>query len=297
MKSYCPVCKSTIFHRIGNPQIGAKALKIVKRKYSVVQCKNCQFYFLEPQINFSREEWEYLYNDEYFPESTKWHLRNRNSDRIERFNKLQKYSSLKIGNFLDIGCGEGYSLLEAYKRGWESFGIDIFDNRIKEIKDTSIHFMKSDLFNASFPDNYFDIIYLDSVLEHLTNPLEYLIEIKRILKKGGLLYIGVPNEDSLLNEMRKIYFRITGKSDISEKIIPFKTPFHIGGFNSSSLDYLIKATELKIREKRNFACRMEFLKYSFLSWDYLVTLLLLPIYLIAIPIKKEAYFESYIEKI
>jgi SAM-dependent methyltransferase len=296
MKNACPVCKSLSHHRIGIPQIGEKASQIVKKEYLVVQCNNCQFYFLDPKVDLSQEEWEYLYNEEYFSQSTNWHLKKRNSDRKKRFDKLRSYSSLQIVKFLDIGCGEGYALLEAHKRGWESYGIDIFDNRIEEVKNTNSIFIKSDLFNAFFPDNSFDIIYLDSVLEHVINPLEYLSEIKRILKKGGLVYIGVPNEDSLLNEMRKYYFRISSKKDISEKIKPFQTPFHVGGFNSSSLDYLIKTVGLKIRGKRNFACRMEFLKYSFLSRDYLVGLLLLPLYLIAIPLKREAYFELYLEK-
>src|SRR5674476_1436523 len=150
MKNGCPVCKLSSYHRIGIPQIGEKASKIVKKKYLVVQCSNCQYYFLEPRVDLPKEEWEYLYNEEYFPQSTNWHLKKRNSDREKRFNKLQSYSSLNIVNFLDIGCGEGYSLLEAHNRGWESYGIDIFDNRLEEIKNTTSHFVKSDLFNAFF---------------------------------------------------------------------------------------------------------------------------------------------------
>jgi len=296
MKNSCPVCKLSTYHRIGIPQFGEKASKVVKKEYTVVQCNNCQFYFLEPQVNFSNKEWEYLYNEEYFPQSTNWHLNQRELDRKKRFDKLRNYSSLNIVNFLDIGCGEGYSLLEAYNRGWEPFGIDIFDNRSEEIKKIKNHFVKSDLLDAFFPDNYFDIIYLDSVLEHLTNPLEYLVEIKRILKKGGLLYVGVPNEDSLLNDFRKFIFSITGRKDISEKLMPFKTPFHIGGFNSSSLDFIFNSVDLKMRSKRNFACRLEFLKYPFLSKSYFTALVYLPIYLIAIPFKREVYFELYLEK-
>jgi SAM-dependent methyltransferase len=296
MNNSCPICHSASYHMIGVPQIGKKASKIINKKYSVVQCNNCQFYFMEPLVNFSKEEWEYLYNNEYFPKPTNWHLKQRKLDSKKRFDKLKRYSSLNIVNFLDIGCGEGYSLLEAYNRGWESYGIDIFDNRLEEIKNKTNHFLKSDLLASAFPDNYFDIIYLDSVLEHVTNPLEYVIEIKRILKKGGLVYIGVPNEDSLLNEFRKNVFIITDKKDISEKLTPFKTPFHIGGFNSVSLDYIVDSTELIIREKRNFACRLEYLKYPFLSKDYFMSLLFVPIYLMAIPFKREAYFELYLEK-
>ena len=296
MKSSCPVCKSSSYHCVGIPQIGGKVTKIIKKKHLVVQCNHCQFYFLAPRIDLAKEEWEYLYNEEYFPQPTNWHFKQRELDRKKRFDKLQSYSSLKIVNFLDIGCGEGRSLLAAYNRGWESFGVDIFDNRSEDIKKINGHFIKSDLFNASFPDNFFDIIYLDSVLEHVTNPLEYLIEIKRIMRKEAVLYIGVPNEDSLFNDFRKIIFKITRRTEISEKIMPFKSPFHIGGFNSSSLDYIVNSVELEIKEKRNFACRFEFLKYSFLSSGFLSALISFPVYLLAFLLKREAYFELYLVK-
>jgi SAM-dependent methyltransferase len=296
MNNTCPVCKSSSYHSIGIPQIGEKASKIINEKYLVVQCNICQYYFLDPNVKFTQDKWEYLYNSEYFPKPTKWHLKQRELDRKNRFDNLQNYSSLNIVNFLDVGCGEGYSLLEAYNRGWESYGVDIFDNRLEEIKNKTSHFVKSDLLDASFPDNFFDIIYLDSVLEHVTNPLEYLIEINRILKKGGLVYIGVPNEDSLFNDFRKFVFRFSGRKDISEKIMPFKTPFHIGGFNSFSLDFIVNSIGLIIKVKRNFASRLEFMKYPFLSKSYFLALMFLPIYLIAIPFKREVYYELYLEK-
>jgi len=162
-------------------------------------------------------------------------------------------------------------------------------------KKNSYFFTKGELLNSSFPDSFFDVIYLDSVLEHVTNPLQYLLEVNRILKKGGLVYIGVPNEDSLLNVFRKFIFRLKGEK-ISEKLMPFKSPYHIGGFNSESLNYIVEKSNLKVKFQRNFACRLEFLKYPFLSGPYLISLLLLPVFLLAIPLKKEVYFEIYLEK-
>ncbi|MDR3667129.1 MAG: class I SAM-dependent methyltransferase [Ignavibacteriaceae bacterium] len=223
-------------------------------------------------------------------------MKRREKDRIERFDKLQKHSTNIIKTFLDVGCGEGYSLLEAYNRGWIIYGQDIYDHRNEEIKKINNHFIKAELFDASFPDNFFDIVYLDSVLEHVQNPLEYLLEIKRIMKVGSILYVGVPNEDSLLNVYRKFFFKLSGKKTISEKLMPFKTPYHIGGFNSYSLDYIVEKVKLRVIIKKNFACHLEFLKYPLLSVGFYTTLSFLPIYLLAALIKKEVYFELYLEK-
>ena len=295
MENKCPLCELSDYIEVGVPDIGAKAQKIIKNNFKVVQCNNCNFYFLEPPVNFSKEEWEYLYSEGYFAQPTKWHLKQRESDRKKRFDTLQQYATIEVNKFLDIGCGEGYTLAEASGRGWIPYGLDIYDNRIEEIKSNNNYFIKGDLFSSSFPDNYFDIIYLDSVLEHVPNPMQYLFEVNRILKKGGLVYIGVPNEDSLLNDFRKFIFKIKG-GGISEKLIPFKSPYHIGGFNSDSLNYIVGKSNFKILSKRNFACRLEFLKYPFLSEPYLNSLFLLPVFLLAIPLKKEVYFELYLEK-
>ena len=46
---------------------------------------------------------------------------------------------------------------------------------------------------------------MDSVLEHIINPIEALNELKRILKPGGILFFIVPNEDSLINSFIKIF--------------------------------------------------------------------------------------------
>ena len=147
----------------------------------------------------------------YFGEKSNWYTKKRKLDSKERLNKAAGFTSNKIENFLDIGCGEGYSLIEAMSRGWNVYGLDITDHRIETAKASSIKFINSDLINSNLPSNFFDIIYIDSVLEHVYNPSDYLSEIKRILRKGGILYLGVPNEDSLFNDVRKIFIRLPGK--------------------------------------------------------------------------------------
>src|SRR3990172_6502497 len=197
----CRLCKSQSHKLVGVPRLDDKSKKVLTEEYNVVQCNDCQFYYVTPEINLSESDWRYLYNEEYFNEYTVWYKKSRERDRKKRLKKLEQYSENKIENFLDLGCGEGLMLLEALNRGWKVYGVDITDNRVDDAKSKYIVFYKTDLLDAKLPENYFDCVYCDSVLEHILNPMEYLREINRILKPGGVVYIGVPNEDYLLNDV------------------------------------------------------------------------------------------------
>ncbi|MEB2309928.1 MAG: methyltransferase domain-containing protein [Candidatus Brocadiaceae bacterium] len=182
----CPICSdsSNKLKSIGKPELSSKAKTVFKETYQVQRCQNCRFYFVSPQ-NISDAEMSKLYDEQYFSEMTAWWAKRRERDRRNRLNKLQAFSKGKIKHFLDVGCGEGYVLLEAADRGWKAHGIDVFDNRVDTAKREDIRFTGGDLFTAKFPDNYFDAVYMDSVLEHIFNPVDYLKEIRRILTRGG----------------------------------------------------------------------------------------------------------------
>jgi SAM-dependent methyltransferase len=291
----CPICKNSKFIIIGSPYLNPKISKIIKKDYKVVKCTVCNLYYVEPSIDFLPDEWKFLYNSEYFQPMTNRYENNRAKKRKERLAKITQYSTNEIKNFLDVGCGEGFCLLEAENRGWNAYGLDITDHRVKDAKKNSINFINTDLLSSKFPDNFFDAIYLDSVLEHVINPLDYLLEIKRILKTGGILYIGVPNENSLFNDFKKILYWFINKK-VSNKIKPFKSPYHVVGFNKISLDYALNKAKFKILKIRNFARRMEFLYAKALTKDFFKLLLILPIYLLSVPIRREVYLEAYIQK-
>jgi ubiquinone/menaquinone biosynthesis C-methylase UbiE len=281
----CPLCKSDTYILVGP----------AKTEYKVVQCKSCSFYYVMPEIIFSSEEWKYLYDGKYFAGMTEWHSNERSRQRNLRMNSLERYTGRKVKNFLDVGCGEGYMLVNAHKRGWIPFGIDISDNRVAEAKAENITFINSDLLNARFPGNFFDAIYMDSVLEHVTNPMESLKELNRIMAPGGILYIGIPNEDSLVNDVRQLIYNISGKK-VSARLRPFETPYHVSGFNKKSIKFAISKASLKTVKLRNFAARLSFLQDKFLSKNFIVDSILFPVNLLAVLLRREVYFEAYLQK-
>ena len=297
MKDCCPICNSNEKKEIGLPKTNLISIKFVKEEFRVVQCSNCQLYYVSPQINFSNNQWSELYNTEYFSNQSNWLIKKRKKELAERFDTAKSLIENKNPKlrYLDVGAGEGKGLLEAYKRGWEATGIDIVDNRLEDAKLSDIKFIKSNLIESDLPENYFDFIYVDSVVEHVLNPFEYLSHIKKLLSKGGVIYIGVPNEDCLFNNVRKLVFVLTGKKNESEKIKPFDSPYHVIGFNNYSLKYFFDKLELKVLKKRNFGRKFDFLSYSPKSKSFWIDLFFLfPVEYPGQLIQRDIYFEAYL---
>jgi len=299
MKDCCPVCSSDKKEEIGLPKTNLISKRFVDKEFKIVQCNNCELYYVSPKIDFSSSQWSQLYNSEYFSNQSDWLVRRRKKELAKRFDTARSFIENKSQKlkYLDVGAGEGKGLLEAHGRGWEATGIDIVDNRLQEAKLSEIKFIKSNLHESDLPENYFDFIYVDSVIEHVLNPFEYLSKIKKLLSKGGVIYIGVPNEDCLFNSVRKLVFILTGKKNESEKLKPFDSPYHVIGFNDNSLKYFLDKVELKVLKKRNFGRKFDFLSYSPKSKSFWIGLFFLfPIEYPGQLIQRDIYFEAYLSR-
>jgi 2-polyprenyl-3-methyl-5-hydroxy-6-metoxy-1,4-benzoquinol methylase len=293
----CPICGFSNNKIVGIPVLNPISKRIVKMDHKVVQCTICKLYFVSPELTFSKNEWQQLYNSNYFIENTIWLESKRRYDLLKRLDRLFGYfKPHQEINFLDIGCGQGYGLIESYSRGWNTTGIDIFDNRIGEAKIDDINFLQGDLSELELKGSFFDIIYIDSVLEHVPKPMEYVEKIKLLLKPGGIVYIGVPNEDSFLNDIRKLSLIFRNKKNRSAKLKPFESPYHIIGFNRLSLDYMIKKSGLDRVFFHNFSRKLEFLGFRYFSHGFWMGILLLPVEFGGSLLRRDTYFEVILRR-
>lgn len=93
------------------------------------------------------------------------------------------------GKFLEFGCGVGQNI---FLHKENSVGIDISDFCIKECKKRGINALKD---IEKLGSNKFDGVISKDVLEHLDNPLYYIRQVHRVLKKGGIFVLILPVED------------------------------------------------------------------------------------------------------
>ncbi len=99
--------------------------------------------------------------------------------------------------FLDVGCGSKAPINTTNRfPNAEYHGIDIVDrNDTPEVQKCMKKFYKKDLKDANFediPDDFFDVISMVHVIEHIPNGEAVIEALIPKLKKGGIMYIEFP---------------------------------------------------------------------------------------------------------
>jgi methionine biosynthesis protein MetW len=123
---------------------------------------------------------------------------------------VEKSETLRI---LDVGCGKGYDLINIQKIlkekniNSELNGIEIFNEYVQESEKQGIRVASINIETELFPfdKEYFDIVVVNQVLEHVKEFFWIVTEINRVLKKDSLLIIGVPNLASWHNRLLLLF--------------------------------------------------------------------------------------------
>ena len=97
---------------------------------------------------------------------------------------------------LDVGCSSGALLKVAHENGFQVSGAEPAPQAAQTAQSMGFDVFPGFLQDAHFPDNHFDIVTLFEVIEHLTDPIALVSEIRRILKPGGILLLGTANASS-----------------------------------------------------------------------------------------------------
>lgn len=117
-------------------------------------------------------------------------------DKIRKvyFAKVVKKYNLQKKNLLDYGCGPGDMLLVARKLGVKTYGIDLFQRSVDMAKQRGLKVDLGDYraLSKKYKKGFFDAIFIQSVVEHMHEPITELSALKPYIKKGGYLIISSP---------------------------------------------------------------------------------------------------------
>lgn len=210
-------------------------------KHHLVKCLSCKFIFCEPIP--SEKELEAHYenygrNDYLSPLTIK-----RYHEILDSFEPFRKTNKL-----IDVGCGIGYFLEEAKKRGWEVYGTEFTDEAIEICSKKGITMNKGVLHPENYNSEEFDVITSFEVIEHINNPQEELANFNTILRTGGLVYCTTPNFNSLLRYRLKDKYNVLGYPEHLSYYTPksLKFIFNKAGFKTEN----VKATGISLTRLR-----------------------------------------------
>lgn len=109
-------------------------------------------------------------------------------------NETRKYLP-KGAVVLEGGCGQGQNVWTLQSAGFDCWGADFAADTVEKIKKTmpELKVVVSDVRKLSFEDNFFDGYWSLGVIEHFFDGYhEIRDEMRRVLKKGGYLFLTVP---------------------------------------------------------------------------------------------------------
>ena len=133
-------------------------------------------------------DWDTYYKENNVKEMP-WYESNLDPD----LNNEIKSRNLSRGKFLDLGTGPGTQAIQLAKLGFDTTGSDLSENAITKAKSLSdkVNFVIDDILNSKLSENEFDFI-LDRGCFHVFDIEQrpnYVIQIKRILGKNGILFL------------------------------------------------------------------------------------------------------------
>ncbi|WP_027409790.1 class I SAM-dependent methyltransferase [Anoxybacteroides tepidamans] len=124
----------------------------------------------------------------------------------------------------DLGCGDGYGAWKLCQSGYRVVGVDLSREMIEKAKargeHESLRFIQGDLTNLPFADETFSGAMAINSLEWTQKPLKALNEMRRILKQGHYLCVGLlgPTAAPRTNSYPRLY----GKPVICNTMMPWE---------------------------------------------------------------------------
>lgn len=219
--------------------------KFTLRNFRLYQCSFCLHQFFVPVP--SRQNLKKIYEaDSYYRDGQKFPFLPKQNFQdfpqyktfASRLSKIRSLSTSKKPNILDVGCGTGLFINLCRQQGIKATGIDFSEAGIKLAKDVDSHCFHQD-FLKDIADSCFDIVTMFDTVEHLINPEAFLKKSHFVLKKGGLLVLTTPRNDSLV-------CKIFGK-----KWHLYIPPRHLHIFSSQSIRLLLEKQGFNILAIRN----------------------------------------------
>lgn len=199
------------------------ALWAVVQEARIVRCLHCGLIFTNPRLPlaFLRQSYEESYSASH--EDPVLLAQRRRMYELERQElvKLIKNRQArglfpippngeKWGRFLDVGCGTG-EFIAGLQDIFDVYGTDISQHYISYARQQYAlsQLFAGELAEIGFPDNFFAVVQMRGVLQHLPDPLGAVCEAYRITKPGGLFVISAtPNIASPAARVFKAYFRL-----------------------------------------------------------------------------------------
>jgi len=189
----------------------------------IFKCIECEVKFLSNyNIDYTFKDYRDLVDSDSTKES---YYRIHDNDQYSKLSFIE-LKELRGKKIVDIGCGAG-SFLDLIKGfASETFAIEpakYYHNDLAS-KNHKVFSSINDLLLIS--EGQFDYVTSFSVIEHVDDPLDFVLSASKLLKPGGILILSTPNSDDLLlklmpKDYSSFFYRVVHKWYFNKKSLAF----------------------------------------------------------------------------
>lgn len=165
----------------------------IKEGFPHCRCTNCGLVYVSPRLKRHLELQKNYGTGTMGEEQLTAAQKKRLAQAVDKIGPWRQ-----LNRFMDIGPGRGWYLNAAAEAGWETWAVEVNSKALSCLeKMASGHIIATPAEEFESPDNYFDVVRLSDVIEHLTSPRLVVERIFRCLRPGGLLELSTTNFASL----------------------------------------------------------------------------------------------------
>lgn len=234
MQKICPICEGTSFLF----QLNCKDHSLTQETFSLYTCNHCGLSITFPQPEEENLQKYYDFKEYISHNQRSTSLLDRIYYRVRKYTirrkikLIQSLNNLKKQTILDVGCGTGSFLESCQQINWDCSGIESSDTaraEVEKIPNIKLYKKINEVKGVNF-----SIITLWHVLEHLTEPMQRINDLSKLLDKEGHLIIALPNLNSY--DARKYKSFWAG----------YDVPRHLWHFSKPNIERLLAQSGLKL---------------------------------------------------
>ncbi|HZY09660.1 MAG TPA: class I SAM-dependent methyltransferase [Bacteroidota bacterium] len=212
----------------------------------IVRCNVCGLVYANPRWQSAVVE------DSYSIVEDPIYIEERDGRELTFRRNLAPFEKFINGNshtrrLLDVGCHIGVMVEIAQEHGWEAWGIEPSEWASQHARERGLHVIMGTLNDAQIPNDYFDVVTMWDVVEHLTDPAREINNAYRVLKPGGIIALHTIDIESL-------FARFMGKR------WPWLMEMHLYYFSPRTLGKMLERAGFQVLE---FGAQGRFLRLGY----------------------------------
>ncbi len=162
---------------------------------AIVRCVNCDLVYMNPRDKNVSALYEAAEDLFYFSSAE-----DRQASFEQDIKELHRVLRIESGEgkkILDVGCSYGFFMDVAKRNRWEVYGCELSKKHAAFAKKNLNNVCSKDIDSCGFPEEFFDVVVLYDVLEHVPSPKIFLQKIASHTKPDGTIVVVTPNFSSI----------------------------------------------------------------------------------------------------